>query len=87
MTFYIPDHMTKTFNWLNAERAARIAEICKKHGATVKRVAQERGALGYCKIVARFDCGSRVKSSAAIGAARREIEAAGLTTQLTYQNS
>lgn len=82
------DYSEKTFNWLNAERAAQIATICKQHGATVKRLAQKRGALGYCKIVARFAkwpgwASNREDCFKAVSA----CTAAGLVNSLTWQNS
>lgn len=78
--------VTITFGWLNADRAAQIVAICKRHGATCRRLAQERGALGYCKVVATFrkNPGWYANNQDA-GVAKREVIEAGLTNDLTFQ--
>lgn len=81
------DEVVKVFNWLNADRQKQIAAICKRHGAKVQRLAQERGALGHCKVRAVFRLHSWFASSQAAGAAVKECEAAGLISSLTWQNS
>lgn len=80
------DSVSKTFNWLNGERAATIAAICKKHGATCKRLAQKRGTLGVCKVVATWREHSWYASSQAWAGAKAELEAAGLFDSLTFQD-
>lgn len=84
---WISDKVEKTFNWLDSERAARIAEICKRHGAKTSRLAQKRGALGVCKIRAVFSLHSWAASNEAYSKAKAEIESAGLIDSLTFQNS
>ena len=79
--------VSKTFNWLNATKAQAISAIIRRHGGKPQRLAQERGALGYCKIVAQFAKGvSWAANVESLNAAIHEIETSGLTTQLTYQN-
>jgi hypothetical protein len=77
----------KVFNWLNSERAAQIISICKSHGATCKRLAQQRGALGHCKVLATFNLHSWAASNEAYGKARRSLDEAGLINSLTFQDS
>ncbi len=82
-----PDYVENTYNWLNADKAKQVSEICKRHGATVKRLAQKRGALGVCKVLARFNrypgwASNRVDAKNAL----EEIRSAGLINGLTFQD-
>lgn len=78
----------KTFNWLDAERAARIIEIAKRHDAdSVKRLAQQRGALGQCKVLVTFNRHSWAASLEAMKPFNADIASSGLVDSLTYQNS
>ena len=72
------------FQWLDATRAAAITEIAKRHGATVRRVAQGRGMLGKIKVVATVNKGSAFASATAAGAIKAECRAAGLVNELTF---
>lgn len=83
---FFSDTVVKTFYWLNSERAAAIAAICKRHGATVKRLAQKRGCLGYCKVQATFARHSWAASFEDCRAAVSEVQAAGLVNSLTFQS-
>lgn len=78
------NYIVDTYQWLNAERAKQISAIIKQNGGTVKRVAQERGALGVCKIIARFESHSWVAARNLQGEARKQIIEAGLTDSLTF---
>ena len=44
-----------TLNWLHGDTARSIASVVKEYGGRMKRVAQERRALGYCKMIVTFD--------------------------------
>ena len=75
----------KTFGWLNADRAKRISDICKKYGAKTQRLAQERKALGVCKVIATFRQFPGWYDNAKKAAeAMKEIEAENLTNSLTF---
>ena len=79
--------VTKTFNWLNSNRAKDITAICKKHGGKTNRLAQERGILGVCKIVATFNSfPGWASNNEAAALATTEIIDSGLTNGLTFQN-
>lgn len=74
----------RTYNWLNAERAQAIVSLAKKHEAdSVKRLAQERGALGICKVVVQFNRHSWAASLEAIKPFDVEVKEAGLINSLT----
>ena len=74
-----------SFNWLNAERAKQITTICKSHGAKIQRLAQERGVLGICKVVATFSkYPGWYDNSIVARECRKEVIGKGLTNQLTF---
>mgnify|MGYP001461225067 CR=1 FL=1 len=79
------DTATKTFNWLNLERAQAIMGIAKRHGAKVKRVAQQRGALGQMKVIVSVNAGSWAASNSIIAKIVTEVRDAGLVNELTFQ--
>jgi hypothetical protein len=72
------------YQWLNAERAKQIAIIIKNNGGTVKRLAQERGVLSVCKVLARFDSHSWSAAIDLKNKARQAVINAGLTDSLTF---
>lgn len=79
--FWDESRVELTFNWLHGEDAKAIAAICKQNNATkVQRVAQERGALGYCKLIVTFGQhpGWYTNHQSSL-AAKAAVEAAGLT--------
>ena len=82
----IGDTVTKTFNWLNLERAQAIAGIAKHHGAKVKRVAQQRGVLGKMKVIVAVNAGSWAASNSIIAQIVIEAREAGLLNELTFQD-
>lgn len=74
-----------TLNWLSGDRARAIAAVVKEHGGRVKRVAQERGALGYCKLIVTFDKHPGwAPNNETLGKFKTRIVADGHTNQLTF---
>jgi len=87
--FNISSKIERKYNWLTADKASKIIAIAKKHNAdSVKRLAQERGALGYCKVLVQFNKNSWASSLEASKPFFKEIEenASELVNSLTYQN-
>jgi hypothetical protein len=78
------NYIIDSYQWLNAERAKQISTIIKKNGGSAKRVAQERGALNVCKIIARFDSHSWTAAIELKNKARKEVIESGLTDSLTF---
>jgi hypothetical protein len=78
------DRIVQTYEWLNADKAAAIAAILKQHGATVQRLAQKRGTLGVCKLVATFQEHSWAATAPKARDAKQAVIAAGLTDSLTF---
>ena len=78
------DTAIKTFNWLTNERAKSIIGIAKRHGAKVKRVAQQRGALGKIKVIVTVNAGSWAASNSIIAKIVTEARDAGLVNELTF---
>ena len=81
-----PDYKEITFNWLNKSRAIAITDICKSYGKgiTVKRLAQERGALGQIKIIVRCDSHSWATAIQLAANVRQAVIDAGFTNSLTF---
>jgi hypothetical protein len=78
------NYIIDSYNWLNAERAKQISVIIKNNGGDVKRVAQERGVLNVCKIIARFNSHSWSAAIDLKNKARKEVIESGLTDSLTF---
>ena len=77
-------YATDSYNWLNADRAKKISIIIKENGGTYKRLAQERGVLNVCKIVARFDSHSYIAAQNLKSLTRKMVIDNGLTDSLTF---
>jgi hypothetical protein len=73
-----PDHVSRTYEWLTADRAAAIGAIAKSHGAKVQRLAQSRTALGVCKVTVTVRKHSWAASNEVMGRIKTDLAAAGL---------
>lgn len=79
------DSVTITFNWLNKDRAVAITEICKSAGnVSIKRVAQERRALGAIKLIVSINGHSWRESGNIANNIRQAVNNANLSNSLTY---
>lgn len=79
------DYTEITFNWLNSDRASKITTICKSYSqVAVKRVAQERGAIGMIKLLVRVNGISWRESVVIANNIREKVNTAGLSNSITY---
>ena len=75
--------MKAKYEWLNGETAQKIVAIAKKHNAdSVKRLAQERGALNKCKVLVEFNRHSWLASNTDFRAFAKEVHDNGLEVKL-----
>ena len=85
MNWFDDNKVTCTFQWLNGERAKRITAIAKQYGARFQRLAQERNALGYCKVVVTFDKHPGwAPNNETCGKFKTQVINDGLTNSLTF---
>lgn len=80
------DYADITFNWLNKARVAGITAICKElcKDVEIKRLAQERGVLGACKLSVRVHAHSWRESIEIRNKITQAVDNAGLSDSLTY---
>jgi hypothetical protein len=75
---------TKTFNWLNSEKASALMLIAKNNKASSKRLAQQRGSIGVCKVTISLPMGSMFEGNGVMRTILAQATEQGLINSLTF---